>query len=256
MKSKSIIVLSAFVLITSACRKSPEVSFTPSKTTVEVDEEITFNNSTTKAKTYDWDFGDGNTSQEESPKHSYSTEGTYTVTLTGHSSSNHDGFGSSDEKTITVIPKSFNRATITSVTITSFSDVTGSGFQWDDDVFGSTSSQAKPDLFIAYKVKNNANYIDYSPSIHLNNCTQSQIPLTIALTSPLVLTSTSGTHTFYLVDYDDVTNPSDSNSDHDFFSAVGVDLSLSSNFAGKDYPETIIKTNNYFTMKFNISWSK
>jgi len=134
--------MSAIVLLAAACKKSPEVSFTPSKTTVEVDEEVSFNNTTTKAKTYDWDFGDGNTSQEESPKHSYSTEGTYTVTLEGHSSSNNDGFSSSDEKTINVIPKSFNRATITSVTITSFSDVTGSGFQWDDDVFGSSSSQA------------------------------------------------------------------------------------------------------------------
>jgi hypothetical protein len=105
-------------------------------------------------------------------------------------------------------------------------------------------------------MKSNSNYIDYSPSIHLNNCTQSQIPLTIAITNPLVLTASSATHTFFLVDYDDVTNPSDSNGDHDFFSSVGVDLSLSSNFAGKDYPETIIKTNNFYTMKFNIAWSK
>jgi len=31
--------------------------------------------------TYDWDFGDGNTSEEQNPTHTYSTEGTYNVTL-------------------------------------------------------------------------------------------------------------------------------------------------------------------------------
>ncbi len=108
MRNKSIFVLPVVLLMASACKKSPEVSFQPSKTTVEVDEEVTFTNSTTKAKTYDWDFGDGNTSQDKSPKHSYDQEGTYTVSLMAHSSANHDGFGSSGEESITVLPKSFN----------------------------------------------------------------------------------------------------------------------------------------------------
>ena len=40
--------------------------------------------------TYHWDFGDGNTSDQQNPTHSYSTVGTFTATLTVHDSTgNH-----------------------------------------------------------------------------------------------------------------------------------------------------------------------
>lgn len=42
----------------------------------------TFTNSTTDAKTYLWDFGDGTTSTDENPVHTYTTDGTYIVKLT------------------------------------------------------------------------------------------------------------------------------------------------------------------------------
>jgi len=44
--------------------------------------EYTFTNSSTGATSYEWDFGDGNTSTEESPTHVYATHNIYTVTLT------------------------------------------------------------------------------------------------------------------------------------------------------------------------------
>lgn len=43
--------------------------------------KIPFENKSKKAETYEWDFGDGNTSQEETPSHQYSKSGTYTITL-------------------------------------------------------------------------------------------------------------------------------------------------------------------------------
>lgn len=43
--------------------------------------EYTFENSSTGAATYEWDFGDGNTSTEESPVHVYAEPSTYEVTL-------------------------------------------------------------------------------------------------------------------------------------------------------------------------------
>lgn len=44
--------------------------------------EVDFTNTTVEGTSYEWDFGDGNTSTEESPTHIYAAEGTYEVELT------------------------------------------------------------------------------------------------------------------------------------------------------------------------------
>jgi len=43
--------------------------------------DVTFINNTTGATSYSWDFGDGNTSIETAPQHSYATDGLYYVEL-------------------------------------------------------------------------------------------------------------------------------------------------------------------------------
>lgn len=43
---------------------------------------VTFDNTSTEATTYNWDFGDGNNSAAENPVHNYAQTGTFTVTLT------------------------------------------------------------------------------------------------------------------------------------------------------------------------------
>lgn len=43
---------------------------------------VSFSNSSTDASLYSWNFGDGNTSTESNPTHTYATNGTYTVGLT------------------------------------------------------------------------------------------------------------------------------------------------------------------------------
>ena len=43
--------------------------------------EVTFTNESVNAETYEWDFGDGDFSSEESPKHLYQSSGNYLVTL-------------------------------------------------------------------------------------------------------------------------------------------------------------------------------
>ncbi|ADR20166.1 hypothetical protein MATR_22180 [Marivirga tractuosa] len=50
--------------------------------TVETTElTASFTNTSLNAETYSWEFGDGTTSSEESPIHTYAEEGTYSVTL-------------------------------------------------------------------------------------------------------------------------------------------------------------------------------
>lgn len=50
-----------------------------------VDEPVDFTNESTGAEAWHWDFGDGTSSEEESPLHAYTTTGNYTVTLTATS---------------------------------------------------------------------------------------------------------------------------------------------------------------------------
>jgi len=56
----------------------PAAGFSYAKSDFTVD----FTNTSKNATSYSWDFGDGSTSTEESPQHTYAAEGTYTVKLT------------------------------------------------------------------------------------------------------------------------------------------------------------------------------
>jgi PKD repeat protein len=61
-----------------------DVNFTASSRTVKEDQDIRFDPTIgggISPFTYEWDFGDGNTSNEVSPVHSYKSAGNYNVTL-------------------------------------------------------------------------------------------------------------------------------------------------------------------------------
>ena len=57
---------------------------------------VTFTNASLNADTYSWDFGDGESSTETSPSHTYTADGTYDVTLTAINS------GGSEAVTLTL----------------------------------------------------------------------------------------------------------------------------------------------------------
>lgn len=63
---------------------------------------VTFTNASKNATSYKWDFGDGETSKEASPKHEYASAGEYTVSLTA---ANADGATAKKEAKVTVAGK-------------------------------------------------------------------------------------------------------------------------------------------------------
>ncbi|MEM8894274.1 MAG: PKD domain-containing protein, partial [Bacteroidota bacterium] len=63
---------------------------------------VTFSNSSVGGATYNWDFGDGNTSDELSPTHTYGEGGTFTVTLTA---TNSEGDDTASEDLTVVAPR-------------------------------------------------------------------------------------------------------------------------------------------------------
>jgi PKD repeat protein len=54
---------------------------------------VEFNNTSTNSIEWDWNFGDGTTSDNRNPVHFYTAPGTYTVTLAAH------GGGATDTET-------------------------------------------------------------------------------------------------------------------------------------------------------------
>lgn len=94
-----ILTLSTIVII-GACSKTPESCFTidKDKGNVKVNEEVHFSPTCSKeADSYKWDFGDGSTTGDASPKHKYPNTGSYIVKLTASNKSN------SAESTQTII---------------------------------------------------------------------------------------------------------------------------------------------------------
>lgn len=70
----------------------PSAYFEANKTKAYIDEDITFENRTTGADSYAWDFGDHFTSAEVDPVHRYSTGGEKTVSLTATNKHGSDNY--------------------------------------------------------------------------------------------------------------------------------------------------------------------
>lgn len=73
------IVFCASMLLVGCAKPIAKFTLPTSEPTAPAD--IQFKNESQKSESYEWDFGDGNTSTEESPSHTYSTSGNYLVVL-------------------------------------------------------------------------------------------------------------------------------------------------------------------------------
>lgn len=78
VQSTIIIIVSLFLLASCA---APIAQFQYPTQKRQAPAKVAFENQSKKAETYEWDFGDGNTSTETAPSHEYKKSGTYTITL-------------------------------------------------------------------------------------------------------------------------------------------------------------------------------
>jgi cyclophilin family peptidyl-prolyl cis-trans isomerase len=67
-------------IMMASCAK-PMAIFSVEKQSSHAPSTVKFNNASTKANTYLWDFGDGKTSTDVAPEHRYTLSGKYKVTL-------------------------------------------------------------------------------------------------------------------------------------------------------------------------------
>lgn len=110
MKSNvSFFILSIFLIALVGCKKQPTASFTVDNYSPFINDVIHFDNTSLEGITFTWDFGDGATSTEENPSHTYVNAGVYTVTLTAYSKKSKKA--DSYSTTITVLKTMFDKLT-------------------------------------------------------------------------------------------------------------------------------------------------
>ncbi|MDA9182724.1 PKD domain-containing protein, partial [Saprospiraceae bacterium] len=167
--------------------------------------EVTFDNqSTGSGLTYLWDFGDGNTSTDSDPIHTYTEEGIYDVTLTTAGPCNSD---------------------ITTQTVDLYTIPTAD--------FSSNITEGCSDLTVVFNQLASNNVTDYAWTFEGGNPTTSTDP------NPVVIYTEAGTYNVELV----VSNPagSASTSEIDYITVIDVPTA---NFVAVNNILTVTFTNN------------
>lgn len=105
---RSLLLLLAAPLPLAGCADPPAAAFTAEPSAGVAPLRVTFTNrSAGEARSWRWDFGDGGSSQEESPTHSYASPGSYAVTLEASGpggSTTHEAFVVVRDQTLAAAP--------------------------------------------------------------------------------------------------------------------------------------------------------
>jgi PKD repeat protein len=174
---------------------TPQVSFTSSGATTSCGPmTVTFVNNTTGggANTYSWTFGDGGTSSQQNPSHTYSTPGTYTVVLSASLGICNDIDSIVNYITINPVPNAgFNATTVCLGNQTNFTNTTtgGTSYSWTFGD-GGTSSSTNPTHTYA-----TANTFTVTMITSNGTCSDTAIQSVVVSNQPQVSFSTPGATT-------------------------------------------------------------
>lgn len=129
----------------------PDADFVADETTVNMGNDIEFTDLSDNTPTsWLWDFGDGETSAEQNPVHTYLLPGIYSVSLTSENNYGSDTETKTDYITITGVPEADFTADQTtiyageSVNFTDLSENSPTSWSWD---FGDGTSQGQNPIY-------------------------------------------------------------------------------------------------------------
>jgi len=207
MKFLSIITLSVLLLI--GCSKSviPTAAFSYTGTKI-APAAITFINNSTNATSYSWAFGDGGTSTESAPAHTYTAAGSYTVTLTAK---NGDEVNTSSQ-TIVVTDPVYTKMRIVKMVIEQMPMTNGSGQGWD--------IADGPDLWVDIFLNSTSVWNNYSNGV--SNVTISSFPILFNVNYTMDI---NNSYTLRLMDADGAVSDNISNatfSPSDYITVDGI----------------------------------
>ncbi|MFC2080397.1 FISUMP domain-containing protein [Bacteroidota bacterium] len=118
-----VLVISSLLIISCEFQIPPVAAFTASPTSIAEGDTVHFTDqSTNEPISWAWDFGDGNSSSEQNPSHTYELEGTYSVGLTATNSAGSHADTVIDMITVTAIDITGETGTVT--------DIDGNTYNW------------------------------------------------------------------------------------------------------------------------------
>jgi PKD repeat protein len=141
----------------------PEPSFTINGDNCHAPCQVSFNNTSSDANSFEWRFDDGETSQKSNPDHVYQKGGTYNVTLIA---SNKDGEQKVSKEVN--IDNAYSTAFIQKIEVTSLSFTAPGGGGWDPS--------SGPDLFVDIDNADGEDIISTEGN-GFDNLTQSDLPV-------------------------------------------------------------------------------
>jgi len=192
------VVFLLMVLIMSCKEEDPKlplpvIDFTTDPEIVEVGVPVKFQNLTTNASNYEWDFGDGQTSTQISPTITYDEAGTYSVKLVA--------FTKDNQKDSLIQEIMVGERVMTGLLINSFPFVNMDGNDWDDPT-GFPDSTKYPDFILFLYPQDDQDLSRFLATPLLVDLAPFELPIGFELNpgDPYVLTNETWELTF--IDFD------------------------------------------------------